>query len=245
VLLTDLSAPLGSVTDAAQIDGLGRDLHRCSGRDPLHSEGRSTTTHAVGLNFTAMGFETANSHRGSVCSVGMVRVRDNVLVESTGTLVTPPGELNYFDSMNTWLHGIDSQALHGTPVWSDALGAIMHFVGDDVVVFHNAAFNLGVIRQACVADDISWPRMHFFCALAAARRTLRLPSYRLAFVAEACCFAHRQQYNAREDAAAVACVAIALAQQREVASIEEWRSHRPSGWDIWMRANTRPARHIA
>ena len=42
---------------------------------------------AVGLDFTAIDFETANSSPASACSVGLVRVRDGKVVAQTGWAV--------------------------------------------------------------------------------------------------------------------------------------------------------------
>lgn len=39
--------------------------------------------------FVALDFETANSKRTSICSVGMVKVIDNQITESFHTLVNP------------------------------------------------------------------------------------------------------------------------------------------------------------
>ena len=37
----------------------------------------------MALDFTAIDFETANSYRGSPCSVGMVKVRDGRIVDES------------------------------------------------------------------------------------------------------------------------------------------------------------------
>ena len=42
------------------------------------------------LDFTAIDFETANSNSASACSVGLVKVRDGVVVDETGWLIRPP-----------------------------------------------------------------------------------------------------------------------------------------------------------
>jgi DNA polymerase-3 subunit epsilon len=63
----------------------------------------------VALNFTAIDFETANSYRGSPCSVGMVKVRDGQIVDESSTLIHPPAGFDHFDGFNTWLHGINAK----------------------------------------------------------------------------------------------------------------------------------------
>ncbi|EJW97757.1 exonuclease, partial [gut metagenome] len=44
-------------------------------------------------DFAAIDFETANNERSSVCSVGVVIVRDNEMVDSFYSLINP--EPNY------------------------------------------------------------------------------------------------------------------------------------------------------
>jgi DNA polymerase-3 subunit epsilon len=41
----------------------------------------------MSLDFTAIDFETANSYRGSPCSVGLVKVRDGQIVDESFTLI--------------------------------------------------------------------------------------------------------------------------------------------------------------
>ena len=51
--------------------------------------------------FVALDFETANSKRTSICSVGMVKVIDNQITESFHTLVNP---FDYFTETNITVH---------------------------------------------------------------------------------------------------------------------------------------------
>ena len=51
------------------------------------------------LNFAAIDFETANNERTSVCSVGVVVVRNGELVDSFYSLIQP--EPNYYLYWNT------------------------------------------------------------------------------------------------------------------------------------------------
>ena len=43
------------------------------------------------------------------------------------------------------------------PALEGVLPAIVDYIGDDVVVAHNAGFDIGVIRYACAVDNIEWP----------------------------------------------------------------------------------------
>jgi DNA polymerase-3 subunit epsilon len=168
----------------------------------------------VTLNFTAVDFETANSHRGSPCSVGLVKVRDGQIVDEALKFIRPPGRFDYFDGFNTGLHGITAEMVAGAPSWREVVGWIVGYAGSDVLVCHNAGFDVGVIRCACDADEIPWPSVSFLCTLVLARRAYRLLSYRLPFVAAECGVGFDHRHQASDDAECAALVAIAMARRQ-------------------------------
>src|SRR4051794_24885232 len=113
------------------------------------------------LDYTAIDFETANSYRGSPCSVGLVRVRNGVAVAEKHWLMRPPEGADWFAPWNVEIHGITPDMVATAPRWKDVLPNIVDFIGDDVVVAHNAGFDISVIRYACAVDNIEWPEMRF------------------------------------------------------------------------------------
>lgn len=172
------------------------------------------------LDYVAIDFETANSYRGSPCSVGLVRVRNGSPVAERHWLIRPPERVDYFDSFNTMIHGITEDMVADAPRWRDALPAIMDFIGDDVVVAHNAGFDTGVIRYACAVDNIEWPELRFLCTMVLARRALSLPSYTLPFVVDALDGSLDEHHNALADARAVVDVVSGLANLRSVVDLD-------------------------
>ena len=58
-------------------------------------------------DFAAIDFETANGERSSVCSVGIVIVRDGVVREKIYRLIRPFP--NYYSYWNTQVHGLTRQ----------------------------------------------------------------------------------------------------------------------------------------
>jgi DNA polymerase III epsilon subunit-like protein len=168
----------------------------------------------MSLDFTAIDFETANSYRGSPCSVGLVKVRDGQIVDESFTLIHPPVRFDHFDGFNTSLHGINAKMVAGAPSWQQIVDWIVRYTGSDTLVCHNAGFDIGVIRYACMADDMPWPSVDFLCTLVLARRAWRLPSYSLAFVADQCDIGFHQHHQAREDARCAALIAVAMARKQ-------------------------------
>lgn len=175
----------------------------------------------MSLNFTAIDFETANSQRGSPCSVGLVKVRDGQIVDGLTTLIRPPDRFGHFDGYNIWLHGITAEMVADAPPWRQAAGQITRYAGSDTLVCHNAGFDISVIRHACIADEIPWPRIDFLCTLVLARRAFRLPSYRLPFVAAECAVDLDRHHQAGDDARCAALIAVAMARKQGADTLAE------------------------
>jgi DNA polymerase III epsilon subunit-like protein len=175
----------------------------------------------MSLDFTAIDFETANNYRGSPCSVGLVKVRDGQVVDEAHWLMRPPEAFDYFNPFNTWLHGMSSDTVASSPRWNEILPCLMTFVGGDVLVAHNAGFDIGVIRSACIADAIHWPTLDFLCTLVLSRRLFSLPSYRLPFVAAQAGVVLNHHHDAHDDALACAQITLALAGQQGCDSLED------------------------
>ena len=76
------------------------------------------------LDYCTIDFETANSYRGSPCAVGLVRVRDGVIVDERRWLIRPPSGADWFDPFNVWVHGITAEMVKDAPRWKDVLPAI-------------------------------------------------------------------------------------------------------------------------
>ena len=183
------------------------------------SLGAGPAAGAGGLDFVALDVETANSQRGSICAIGLVVVREGRVVERHGWLVQPPEELHWFDSFNTALHGIGPSDVADAPTFSASLQRLTDVVGDLPVIAHNAAFDIGALRDACDAEGLPWPSLRYGCTLVMARRELALVSYRLPLVAEALGIDLYSHHNAAADAEAAAQVVLALAARRRAASL--------------------------
>lgn len=172
------------------------------------------------LDYTTLDFETANSFRGSPCSIGLVRVRNGQISAEQHLLIRPPAGADRFDAWNIGIHGITPQMVAHAPRWKDILPDIVEFIGDDCVVMHNASFDIGVIRYACAIDEIDPPDLTFLCTLVLSRKVLALPSYRLPYVTEALGVPMGQHHDALADARAVVSIVDGLIADRGVNSLD-------------------------
>lgn len=159
-------------------------------------------------DFAAIDFETANRHRASVCSVGVVVVRGGEVTESLYRLIRP--RPNYYSRFTTAVHGLTHADTDGAPEFGEVWREVAPLVEGLPLVAHNAPFDEGCLRAAFDLFDMPWPGYEFLCTCRASRRVFgrRLPDHRLGTVAAACGYDLRNHHHALADAEA--CAAIAL-----------------------------------
>ena len=175
----------------------------------------------MALDFTAIDFETANSSPASACSVGLVRVRDGIVVAQTGWLIRPPAGHDEFQEWNVRIHGIRAHEVQGAPGWSEQLDRLCAFAGADVLVAHNAGFDLNVIRRACEATGDDCPPYRSLCSLAVARKVYDLDSYKLPVAAGAAGFGPLPHHDALADARACAQIVIDAARRTGSVTVQQ------------------------
>ncbi|MFT4258816.1 3'-5' exonuclease [Microbacterium sp.] len=173
------------------------------------------------LDFTAIDFETANSSPASACSVGLVRVRDGHVVATAGWLIQPPAGHDEFQEWNVRIHGIRAEDVRGAATWREQFDRLCSFAGTDVLVAHNAGFDLSVLRRASQATALDCPPYRSLCSLQVARKTYELDSYRLPKAAAAAGFAEFAHHDALADARACAQIVIDAARRAGACDVHE------------------------
>lgn len=173
------------------------------------------------VDFTAIDFETANGFRGSPCSVGLTKVRDGVVVDEGYWLMRPPTGHDHFDSRNITIHGITPDDVATAPRFKDVFPEVQAFMGSDVLVAHNAAFDMGVIRSASEVSGMPAPALDYACTVVLSRKNYSLPSYSLPFVAEAAGVPLRNHHDAVEDARACAGIMVDIAAKHGADSVRD------------------------
>ena len=68
-------------------------------------------------DFAAIDFETANNQRSSVCSVGIVVVRNDEIVDTFYSLINP--EPNYYSYWCSQVHGLTRVVTGYAAVFAD------------------------------------------------------------------------------------------------------------------------------
>lgn len=165
------------------------------------------------LNFTAIDFETANSNPASACAVGLVKVRDGKIVDTFETLIQPPASVGSWHPGNIGVHGINPEDVVGAPTLLEALGAMIEFIDGDILVAHNAQFDMSVLRGSAAEVGFSLPDLQYACSLLISRKTYHLESYRLPAVAYVAGYEDFEHHNALADTLACAHIIIHAAKR--------------------------------
>ena len=79
-------------------------------------------------DFAAIDFETANGQRSSVCSVGVVIVRNGEVVDSYYSLIKPSP--NYYTEWTTEVHGLTSADTDNAPLFPEVWEAVKPLIRD-------------------------------------------------------------------------------------------------------------------
>ena len=157
-------------------------------------------------NFAAIDFETANRERSSVCSVGVVIVRDGEIVDTFYSLIQP--EPNYYNYWCSRVHGLCRADTDDAPLFPDVWAQIEPLIEGLPLVAHNRPFDEGCLRAVFRTYQMDYPEYEFLDTLAASRRLQRdLPNHQLQTVAAACGFQMQNHHHALADAEACAWIA--------------------------------------
>lgn len=158
-------------------------------------------------DFAAIDFETANQHRSSVCSIGVVIVQNNEIIDSFYSLIQP--EPNYYFYWNTQVHGLTSADTDSAPVFPFVWQAISSKIGELPFVAHNSPFDEGCLKAVFRTYCMDYPDYRFHCTCRAARKYFpELPNHKLHTVAAACGYDLTDHHHALADAEACARIAL-------------------------------------
>lgn len=150
------------------------------------------------MKYVAIDFETANNDQISPCSVGMAKMEDGQLVDSYYSLINPPS--SYFSPMNISIHGIRPEDVADAPTFDNIWPQMLLFIGDNLLIAHNAPFDIGILRAMLKWYDLPIPPLRYTCTVRISRKVWpELPSHRLTDLSRVFGFDY-QAHHALEDA---------------------------------------------
>jgi DNA polymerase-3 subunit epsilon len=171
------------------------------------------------MSIIALDFETANENRASACAVGLAWIKGRQVVRVEERLIRPTPFR--FSPFNVRVHGITAADVANQPEFMDVMSSYFPDLANSLVIAHNAAFDMSVLRAALDHRGQRYPTFSYLCTVKMARLVWPdMTSAALPVLASrlGVTFEHHQ---AGADAYACARVAIAAAELLGVADVSE------------------------
>lgn len=157
-------------------------------------------------DFAAIDFETANNERSSVCSVGIVIVRNGEIVDSFYSLIQP--EPNYYNYRCSQVHGLCHKDTEEALVFPKVWEKIAPLIEGLPLVAHNKPFDESCLKAVFRVYRMDYPDYEFHDTLCVSRRCFpHLHNHRLHTVAAECGYHLDNHHHALADAEACAWIA--------------------------------------
>lgn len=183
----------------------GRNFYKAS----LSVEDSNAFDNVIGLDF-----ETANSSRSSACAVAAVKYDFSWNeIARYETLINPHQP---FDVFNIMIHGITESDVAFAPDIDEAMAHVFSLIEPkSIIVCHNSAFDMSVLRHSLGMKPIDIPDFSFACTYRIAASVLpKNISYSLPDVADQCGVgADLVHHNAGSDASTCAKIFLHLVNQ--------------------------------
>lgn len=160
-------------------------------------------------DFAAIDFELANFSPASICSVGVVVVRNGKIAERFYSLVRP--KPNSYNRYCVRVHGLTEKDTRDASPFPIVWRKVAEIIGELPLVAHNCNCDRLSLKAAFKLYKMKYPNYVFHCTLKAAQEKLpESASFKLSGVAEQCGYKMENQHNALADAEACAAIALKL-----------------------------------
>ena len=165
--------------------------------------------------FVAFDLETTglNSREDKIIEIGAVIMKDGKEVDRFQTFVDPHQKLQ---DITIELTGITDKMVKGAPSIEEVLPQFIEFVGDRVLVAHNADFDTGFIRTACAKQDLPYSFTSVDTLALSMVLMTELKRYKLNLIADALNLPEFNHHRAADDA-----VTCGLIMSRYIGMLQE------------------------
>jgi DNA polymerase-3 subunit epsilon len=169
------------------------------------------------ITYNILDFETTglSADYDRVIEVGVVKVRNNKIVDTFEEFVNPGMQIAGFI---TSLTGITNDMVKGADKSSKVMTRLKSFVGDEIIVAHNASFDSRFYKAEMIRAKVN-PTNDFLCSLMLARRMYQeLNSHKLGVLCDHLGFTNKASHRAVGDAEATHKVFNAICERVKLGS---------------------------
>jgi len=156
--------------------------------------------------FTVLDIEATggNPTAEKIIEVAMFQVRDGRILDFYHVLINPQKKIPLFISALT---GITDEMLADKPTFQEVGEELLSFIGDSVLVAHNAQFDIGFLRAECGNNHFATLQNGSICTRKLSRRVFPwLPGFNLDTVARFLGIDIRDRHRAYGDALATCAI---------------------------------------
>jgi DNA polymerase-3 subunit epsilon len=169
-------------------------------------------------NFIAFDFETANRNRHSICSVGMVFVKDGRIVDSVYQLINPDEE---FEEWNIAIHHITPKDVKTAPTFDQFYETIKDKIDNQLMIAHYLPFDGYALRDNLNRYKIQPKFNHLLCSYQLSKKLiLGQSSYSLDSLCQYFGIELKNHHHALDDAKACAGLMLKLGEEYKLIDLE-------------------------
>ena len=195
--------------------------------------------------FVAFDLETTglSSKNDRIIEIGAVRMRNGKEVDRFQTFVNPERVL---ERKIVELTGITDDMLRGAPKIEQVLPQFLEFVGDSILVAHNADFDTGFVRASCSRLGYAYNFTSADTLILAQNLMPHLNKFKLDVVANALSLPEFNHHRAADDAAICGMIMARFLDMLKQRDIHSLQAINPAmeGLRSQNRISDRHARHI-
>ena len=150
-------------------------------------------------DYISIDIENPNSRGNSICSIGIVVVKDKKVVDEMYSLINPEDR---FDINNSEITGLEYTDVKDAPTFKEYCKSIKDILKNNIIVGNNITYDLTVISKSLERYEIEVPTFEYYCTLKLSRRFIETNSYSLNSLCDFLNINLEKHHNALEDAKA-------------------------------------------
>ena len=150
-------------------------------------------------DYISVDIENPNTRGNSICSIGIIIVKDNKIIDKKYSLINPEDR---FDINNSKITGLTYADVKDAPTFKEYWKIIEDLFKNNIIVGHNITYDLSVISKALERYDIDAPVFNYYCTFKLSRKYINTNSYSLDSLCDLLKINLDNHHNALEDALA-------------------------------------------
>lgn len=150
-------------------------------------------------DYISVDIENPNARGNSICSIGIIIVKENQIIDKKYSLINPEDR---FDINNSKITGLTYADVKDAPTFKEYWESVEDLFKNNIIVGHNITYDLTVIAKALERYDIEVPKFNYYCTLKLSKNFMDTNNYSLNSLCNILNVKLENHHNALEDAKA-------------------------------------------